>query len=88
MIIIGGGLAGLTSAIHLAMEGYNLLLLERYPYPHHKVCGEYVSNEIAPYLENLNQVENLIQKLSAQNAHVKNTNPRMIQKRNDFQNIL
>ncbi len=54
MIIIGGGLAGLTSAIHLAREGYNLLLLERYPYPHHKVCGEYVSNEIVPYLESLN----------------------------------
>lgn len=53
VIIIGGGLAGLTSAIHLASEGYNLLVLERYPYPHHKVCGEYVSNEVVPYLESL-----------------------------------
>jgi len=53
IIIIGGGLAGLTSAIHLASEGYNLILLERYPYPHHKVCGEYVSNEILPYLKSL-----------------------------------
>ena len=53
VVIIGGGLAGLTSAIHLASEGYNLLLLERYPYPHHKVCGEYVSNEVVPYLESL-----------------------------------
>lgn len=53
VIIIGGGLAGLTSAIHLASKGYNLLVLERYPYPHHKVCGEYVSNEVVPYLESL-----------------------------------
>ncbi len=53
VIIIGGGLAGLTSAIHLAGEGYKLLLIERYPYPHHKVCGEYVSNEVVPYLKSL-----------------------------------
>ncbi len=53
IIIIGGGLAGLTSAIHLAKEAYNVLLLERCTYPHHKVCGEYVSNEIVPYLEQL-----------------------------------
>jgi len=53
IIIIGGGLAGLTAAIHLGNESYRVLLLERYPYPHHKVCGEYVSNEIKPYLANL-----------------------------------
>ncbi|MGB5430119.1 NAD(P)/FAD-dependent oxidoreductase [Eudoraea sp.] len=53
VIIIGGGLAGLTAAIQLAMEQYNILLLERYHYPHHKVCGEYVSNEVMPYLEDL-----------------------------------
>lgn len=53
VIIIGGGLAGLTCAVHLANAGYNVLLLERNTYPHHKVCGEYVSNEILPYLEQL-----------------------------------
>ena len=53
VIIIGGGLAGLTAAIQLATEQYNILLLERYTYPHHKVCGEYVSNEVMPYLEDL-----------------------------------
>jgi len=53
VIIIGGGLAGLTAAIQLATEQYKILLLERYEYPHHKVCGEYVSNEVMPYLADL-----------------------------------
>ena len=50
IIIIGGGLAGLTSAIHLGKANYNVLLIEKNNYPKHKVCGEYVSNEVLPYL--------------------------------------
>ena len=50
VIVIGGGLAGLTSAIHLSKEGFNVLLIEKNSYPKHKVCGEYVSNEVMPYL--------------------------------------
>ena len=53
VIVVGGGLAGLTSALHLALEGYKVLVFEKDRYPHHKVCGEYVSNEVLPYLENL-----------------------------------
>ena len=53
VIIIGGGLAGLTSAIHLAKANYNVLLFEKNAYPKHKVCGEYVSNEVLPYLNYL-----------------------------------
>ncbi|WP_405382338.1 NAD(P)/FAD-dependent oxidoreductase [Maribacter sp. LLG6340-A2] len=53
IIIIGGGLAGLTSAIHLAMEGVDVAVFEAIEYPHHKVCGEYVSKEVVPYLERL-----------------------------------
>ncbi len=51
VIIIGGGLAGLTSAIHITKSKYNVLLIEKNKYPKHKVCGEYVSNEVLPYLE-------------------------------------
>lgn len=51
VIIIGGGLAGLTSAIHLAKSKFEVLLIEKNEYPKHKVCGEYVSNEVLPYLE-------------------------------------
>lgn len=50
IIIIGGGLAGLTSALHLANNDCSVCLIEKNEYPNHKVCGEYVSNEVLPYL--------------------------------------
>ena len=54
VIIVGGGLAGLSSAIHLSKADLSILLIEKNDYPKHKVCGEYVSNEVLPYLEFLN----------------------------------
>jgi len=51
--IIGGGLAGLTSALHLSLRGIKVLLIEKNEYPKHKVCGEYISNEVLPYLNSL-----------------------------------
>src|SRR5690606_27669824 len=53
VLIIGGGLAGLTSALHLSKVGLSVLLIEKSAYPQHKVCGEYVSNEVIPYLRSL-----------------------------------
>lgn len=53
VIIIGGGLAGLCSAIDLSGKGLSVLLFEKEAYPRHKVCGEYVSNETLPYLSSL-----------------------------------
>lgn len=50
VIIVGGGLAGLTAAIHLSSKGTDVTLVEKQEYPKHKVCGEYVSNEVLPYL--------------------------------------
>lgn len=49
--IIGGGLAGLCNAIHLSKYGKKVLLIEKNEYPKHKVCGEYISNEVLPYLD-------------------------------------
>ncbi|MBK5191963.1 MAG: FAD-dependent oxidoreductase, partial [Flavobacteriaceae bacterium] len=54
IVIVGGGLAGLTAAIHLAANGLQICLFEKETYPHHKVCGEYLSREILPYLQTLN----------------------------------
>ena len=51
IIIVGGGLAGLTTALHLANNNCKVCLIEKNEYPHHKVCGEYVSNEVLSYLE-------------------------------------
>ncbi|MDN3723494.1 FAD-dependent oxidoreductase [Aequorivita sp. SDUM287046] len=53
IIIIGGGLAGLTAGLHLAQNNVKVCLIEKNEYPHHKVCGEYVSNEILPYFNSL-----------------------------------
>jgi flavin-dependent dehydrogenase len=53
ILIVGGGLAGLTAAIHLALEGKHVGVFEMNTYPHHKVCGEYVSKEILPYFNRL-----------------------------------
>jgi len=53
VIVIGGGLAGLTAALALAGKGFDVMLLEKHPYPRHKVCGEYLSREVQPYLQSL-----------------------------------
>ncbi len=52
-IIIGGGLAGLTAALELAKNGVSVLVIEKNSYPKHKVCGEYLSGEVVPYMESL-----------------------------------
>jgi len=51
VVIIGGGLAGLTCAIHLSKFGSKVILVEKNEYPKHKVCGEYISNEVLPYFK-------------------------------------
>jgi len=52
-IVIGGGLAGSAAAIELAIGGKRVLLLEKEIYPHHKVCGEFLSYEAQYYLDKL-----------------------------------
>ena len=60
ILIIGGGLAGLTAALHLNKVGLKVTLIEKDTYPQHKVCGEYISNEVSPYFEWLGlNIENL-----------------------------
>ena len=50
IIIIGGGLAGLIAAHQLSKHGKEVLLIEKKTYPLHKVCGEYISNEVKEFL--------------------------------------
>ena len=51
VLIVGGGLSGLTAALHLQKTGLHVIIVEKTAYPHHKVCGEYISNEVLPYLQ-------------------------------------
>lgn len=53
VIIVGGGLAGLISANLLAKQGRKVLLVEKKKFPFHKVCGEYVSNEVLSFLQSI-----------------------------------
>ncbi len=53
VVIIGGGLAGLFNAILLNRAGLDVTLIERKTYPFNRVCGEYISNEVIPFLEAL-----------------------------------
>jgi len=51
--VLGGGLAGLIASIHLARAGMSCFVIEKKAYPFHRVCGEYISNEVLPYLRSL-----------------------------------
>ncbi len=53
LAIIGGGLAGLATAIQLGRKGYKVILFEKEKFPFHKVCGEYISLESWNFLESL-----------------------------------
>ena len=49
--IIGGGLAGLTAAIDLLNRNFKVVVFEKNEYPKHKVCGEFISNEVLSYFQ-------------------------------------
>src|SRR5688572_14197786 len=53
IILAGGGLSGLTLAILLAEAGISVTIIEKQEYPFHRVCGEYISNEVLPFLKSI-----------------------------------
>ena len=53
LIIVGGGLAGLSLAILCQRKGFKVLVLEKGSYPRHKVCGEFISLESLQFLQKL-----------------------------------
>jgi flavin-dependent dehydrogenase len=52
-IAVGGGLAGAAFALELARNGARVLVLESTRSPHHKVCGEFLSEEAQTLLSYL-----------------------------------
>lgn len=55
--IIGGGPAGASAALAALKEGSAVELHEKSRFPRHKVCGEFLSPEIAPLLEGLGALD-------------------------------
>src|SRR5271154_664542 len=53
VVIIGGGLGGLSLSIQLAKAGFLVGVFEKEQYPFHKVCGEYISFESWNFLQEL-----------------------------------
>jgi flavin-dependent dehydrogenase len=52
-VIVGGGPAGTSAAIHLAMRGARVLLAEQKLFPRAKLCGEFISPECLEHFERL-----------------------------------
>jgi menaquinone-9 beta-reductase len=53
VIIAGGGPAGSSAAIHLALRGARVLLAEQKKFPRPKLCGEFISPECIMQFERL-----------------------------------
>ncbi|MFY9619577.1 MAG: NAD(P)/FAD-dependent oxidoreductase [Pyrinomonadaceae bacterium] len=53
VIIAGGGPAGSSAAIHLALRGARVLLAEQKRFPRPKLCGEFISPECITQFERL-----------------------------------
>lgn len=59
-IIIGGGPAGCSTAIHLARRGWCCVIVESREFPRRKVCGEFISPAASAVLESLLPYERLV----------------------------
>lgn len=58
-IIIGGGPAGSSAAIHLAARGARVLLAEQKKFPREKLCGEFISPECLGHFARLGVLERM-----------------------------
>ncbi|HEX7314911.1 MAG TPA: NAD(P)/FAD-dependent oxidoreductase [Pyrinomonadaceae bacterium] len=58
-IIVGGGPAGASAAVHLAASGARVLLAERERFPREKLCGEFISPECLEHFARLGVMEEM-----------------------------
>jgi menaquinone-9 beta-reductase len=58
-IIVGGGPAGASAAVHMAASGARVLLAERERFPREKLCGEFISPECLGHFERLGVLEEM-----------------------------
>jgi len=66
VIIVGGGPAGTSAAIHLARGGARVLLAEQKKFPRAKLCGEFISPECLDHFERLGVAGSMTQAGGAQ----------------------
>lgn len=84
VIIVGGGLGGLVSSILLARNGLKVTLIEKKSYPFHKVCGEYISNEVRPFLESIGLNINELGVKSIENFRFTSTSGKILETKLDL----
>src|SRR3954469_24663991 len=60
-IVVGGGPAGASAAVHLAASGARVLLAERERFPREKLCGEFISPECLEHFARLGVLEEMEQ---------------------------
>ncbi len=78
VVIIGAGLAGLTCAIHLSKLGIQVTIIDKNQFPKHKVCGEYISNEVLPYLKWLGADPSILQPTQINSLFFSSTNGKSV----------
>src|SRR5947209_10295285 len=59
VIIVGGGPAGASAAIHLAARGARVLVAEQKKFPREKLCGEFISPECLEHFARLGVLERM-----------------------------
>src|SRR5882724_361715 len=60
VIIAGAGPAGSSAAIHLALHGARVLLVEQKKFPRAKLCGEFISPECLKHFESLGVADRML----------------------------
>ncbi|HLL16903.1 MAG TPA: NAD(P)/FAD-dependent oxidoreductase [Pyrinomonadaceae bacterium] len=59
VLVVGGGPAGTSASIHLAMRGAQVALVERERFPRAKLCGEFISPECLAHFARLGVLEEM-----------------------------
>ena len=60
VVIVGGGPAGTSAAIHLARKGARVLLAEQKKFPRAKLCGEFISPECLDHFKRLGVADSMM----------------------------
>ncbi len=60
ILIVGAGPAGVSLAIRLARNDFEVVLIEREKFPRHKLCGEFISPECLVHFKHLGVYDEML----------------------------